>query len=176
MSTDASNSPFTHTYAAGSYTPIVTVTDKDGDQGSKSAATGAVSFLYKMSGILPPFNADGSSVFKYGSTIPVKVQITDCNSVPVSGLSPQIGTQLKSGADPTAGIDEVTSTSAADTGTTLRYDPTSGQYIYNLASKSLSDGSATYYVYVRESHSVGKTLTGAASVGQSYQQFGLKLR
>jgi hypothetical protein len=152
------------------------VTDKDTGQGSKSATTGATSFLYNMTAILPPFNADGSSIFKYGSTIPVKVQILDCNNTPVSGLSPQIGTQLKSSADPAGGIDEVVSTSAADTGTTLRYDPTAGQYIFNLASKSLSDGSALYYAYVREPHSTGKTNTGASSVGQSYQQFGLKLK
>jgi Cadherin-like domain len=165
-----------HSYSVGSFTITVSVTDKDGGTGSNSSASNAVSHLYAMSGILPPFNSDGSSVFKYGSTIPVKVQILDCTGAPVSGLAPQIGTQLKSSQDPAGSVDEVSSTSAADTGTTLRYDPTAGQYIYNLASKSLSDGSATYFVYVRESHSIGKTNTGAASVGQSYQQFALKLK
>jgi hypothetical protein len=176
VNSQGSIGPFTHTYAAGTYTPSVTVTDDDYDQGSKSASVAAVSFLYNMTGILQPFNADGTSIFKFGSTIPVKVQILDCNDTPVSGLSPQIGRQLKSSVDPGGSIDETISTSAADTGTTLRYDPTAGQYIYNLASKSLPDGSAMYYVYVREPHSTGKTNTGASAVGQSYQQFGLKLK
>lgn len=131
---------------------------------------------WTMSAILPPFNANGSSIWKYGSTVPVKVTITDCNGAPVPGLSPQIGTQLKSSSDPTAAIDEANSTSAADTGTTLRYDATAGQYIYNWASKSVADGSATYLMYVREPHSVGQAPDGAASVGQSYQQFALKLK
>ena len=43
-------------------------------------------------------------------------------------------------------------------------------------SKSLKDSSATYYLYVRESHSTGKGPTGAATVGQSYQKFGLKTK
>ena len=35
---------------------------------------------------------------------------------------------------------EATSTSAADTGNTFRYDPTNDQYIFNLATKPLSQG------------------------------------
>jgi Bacterial Ig domain len=175
-STQGSQPQHSHSYGAGAYTISVSVTDKDGGVGSGSTPTNAVSHFYSMTGILQPINSNGSSVFKYGSTIPVKVQILDCSGAPVSNLAPQIGTQLKSTADPAASIDEVTSTSAADTGTTLRYDATSGQYIYNLASKSLVDGSATYYVYVRESHSVGQTPTGGPSTGQSYQQFALKLK
>ena len=92
--------PYTHTYAPGIYTPKVTVTDKDGGSGNKSATTGAVSFLYNLGAILPPFNPDGSSVWKYGSTIPVKVRITDCNGSPVSTLKPKVGTSLNSSAPP----------------------------------------------------------------------------
>ncbi len=35
---------------------------------------------------------------------------------------------------------EAISTSAADTGNTFRYDPTNDQYIFNLATKPLSQG------------------------------------
>ena len=35
---------------------------------------------------------------------------------------------------------EATSTAAADSGNTFRYDSTNAQYIFNLATKSLSQG------------------------------------
>ena len=83
-----------HLYAAGSYAVSVSVTDKDGGTVSNSSAAGAVSFLYNVSGVLQPVNNtqahNDPSVFKYGSTIPVKIKVTDCNNLVVSGLSPQI--------------------------------------------------------------------------------------
>jgi hypothetical protein len=110
--------------------------------------------LYTMSGILPPFNPDGNSVFKYGSTIPVKVRITDCAGDPVPGLSPTVGYSLNNAGTPSVAINEaVYSTSAADTGNTMRYDATAGQYIFNFNSQSLPDSAATYFMRVSESHS-----------------------
>jgi hypothetical protein len=165
--------PYTHTYAPGVYTPKVTVTDKDLGSGNKSATTGAVSFLYNLGAILPPFNPDGSSVWKYGSTIPVKVRITDCNGSPVSTLKPKIGTSLNSSAPPTAAIDEAMSTSAADTDSVMRFDSTAGQYIYNYATKTLSDSNATYYMYVRGTDANGVIVTNPAQVSQ---KFGIKTK
>lgn len=165
-----------HTYGPGTYTIGISVTDKDSATGSGGSAQGAVSHSYDMTGILAPFNADGSSIWKYGSTIPVKVKITDCTAAPVPGLAPHVGTQLLSSSDPTAGILETASTSAADTTGVMRYDATAGQYIYNFASKSLADGNAKYMMYVREGSVTGQTNTGAATAGQSYKQFALKLK
>lgn len=156
-----------HDYSAGSYTISVSVTDKDDGTGNSSGSN-TVSLLYNMSAIQPPINADGSSIFKYGSTVPVKVRITDCNASPVSGLSPTIGVSMQSTNTPPATVNENTSsTSAADTGQVLRYDPTAGQYIYNLATKSavFTDQNASYWVSVRESHS---------SPSPVNQKFGLK--
>lgn len=140
------------------------------------SSSGVTPCAWTMSAILPPFNTDGSSSWKYRSTVPVKVRITDCTGAPVPGLSPQVGTQLKSSVDPAGGIDEATSTSAADTGTTMRYDASAGQYVYNWASASVSDPSATYYMYVREPNSMGQAPDGTPIFGQSYQQFALKLK
>lgn len=165
-----------HTYGPGTYTIGISVTDKDEGTGSGGSAPGAVSHRYNMTGILAPFNADGSSAWKYGSTIPVKMKITDCTGTPVPGLAPQVGTQLLSSVDPSGTIAETASTSAADTTGVLRYDATAGQYIYNFASKNLSDGSAKYMMYVRDPSVTGQTNTGAATAGQSYQQFALKLK
>lgn len=139
-------SGLTHTYAAGGpYTIVVTV--NDGDLGAGGTADSApFSLLYDVSGVLQPVNDtqahNDPSVFKYGSTIPVKIRVTDCDGLVVSGLTPQIAVQKLAGTTP-SGVDEpITSTSGADTGTTMRY--ADGIYIYNLATKSLADASATY--------------------------------
>lgn len=176
ISVAGTQSQQSHTYgAAGNYSISVTVTDDD--NGSDTDTSGTVSFTYNMSGILAPFNGDGSSVWKYGSTIPVKVKVTDCNAQPVPGLTLKIGTQQNSSVDPSGSVTEATaSTSAADTTGQLRYDATAGQYIYNFPSKSLADGSATYWMFVRGTDVIGKDNTGADAVGQSFQKFGLKLK
>jgi hypothetical protein len=158
---------------AGVHAAAVRVTDDD--TGQSSLATASTTVQYTMTGLLAPFNADGSSVWKYGSTVPVKVRITDCSGAPVAGLAPTVGTQLLSSSDPAAGIDEVSSTSGADTGSTMRYEG-SGQYGFNLATKSLADGSAQYYLFVRQAGSMGRNPAGALAAGQSWQRFGLRTK
>ncbi len=155
-----------HTYtAAGTYTIKVNGTDGD-DPANELVGNDAVSLLYNMSTkLLSPVNADGMSVFKYGSTIPMKIKITDCQGTSVSGLSPAIKFQ-KVSADAVTAINETTSTSAADTNNVMRYDSTNGQYIYNLASKSLVDPSATYRAVISEGNSTPNPMTS--------QNFGLK--
>jgi hypothetical protein len=150
VSTQGDAGLFSHTYAAGTYTPSVRVMDKDGATGTGSASSGAVSFLYDTSGVLQPVNNTQAhqdpSIFKYGSTIPVKIQVTDCDGVPVSGLSPKIGVKKVSSSTPGGTDETTTSTSGADTGTTMRWsDPL---YIYNLATRTLSDSSATYQIII----------------------------
>jgi hypothetical protein len=83
--------------------------------------------------MLEPINADNSSVFKLGRTIPVKIRITDCVSgEPVNTLSPNISLALVDlGGGP---VNELISSSAADEGTTMR-SAGSGQYIFNLSTK-----------------------------------------
>ena len=76
-----------HSYAAGSYT--ITVSVNDGDLGTDSK-TQAVSLLYNRTGFLQPINMDNSSNFKLGSTIPVKIKVTDCNGASVGTLVPQV--------------------------------------------------------------------------------------
>jgi hypothetical protein len=156
-STHATGSPatspvsgLTHTFGPGSHTVSVTVSDEDG--GTSAASTSTVSFLYSVTGVLQPVNDTQAhqdpSIFKYGSTVPVKIKVTDCLGASVAGLSPQISIRKVSGSTPPSGVDEaITSTSGADSGTTMRYDGTS-QYVYNLATKSLSDSSATYEIKI----------------------------
>jgi len=143
-----------HSYAAGSYTITVKVDDEDSFSSTTpdDQKTAGVSLLYNVSGVLQPVNdtqaKNDPSIFKYGSTIPVKIRVTDCIGTSVSGLAPQISVQKMSGSTP-SGIDEgVVSTSGADTGTTMRYDAAAQIYIYNLATKSLADQTATYQLKI----------------------------
>src|SRR5215217_3235541 len=157
-----------HSYGAGSYTLSVTVNDGDGGSDTDGSGVNGVSHLYGMSGILAPFNADGTSVWKYGSTLPVKVKITDCDNQPVSGLAPKVGTSLVSSSDPSISIDEASSTSGADTTGIMRYSAADGQYIYNFGSKNLTDPSATYYMTVKGTNSGGAIVTSPGMVQEKF--------
>lgn len=153
-----------HSYAPGTYT--ITVNVSDDDKGAAVAETASVSRNFAISGIQAPFNADGNSVFKHGSVAPVKVRITDCAGAPVPGLAPKISVIKISGTTPVTSINEpIDTVSAADSTGTLRYDSTTGQYIYNLATKSLTDGDAKYTVTVTEPGS-----------GSASQKFGVRTK
>ena len=88
------------------------------------------------SGVLQPVNADGSSVFKLGSTVPVKFQLTG-DSAGITNLAARLFlTKLSNGI---AGTEvEAESNSAADTGNVFRYS--GGQYQFNLGTRMLSEG------------------------------------
>ncbi|HYH47873.1 MAG TPA: PKD domain-containing protein, partial [Thermoanaerobaculia bacterium] len=154
VSPAASPLVLSHTYAAaGSYTATVAVSDDDGGTGS---ATAGVLVRLNTSGFLAPINADGTSVFKANSTIPVKIRFTDCDGSTPADLAPTIKLTMISGATPGLQINEPASTSAADTTGVMRFS--ANQYIYNLATKPLPDPSATYLLTVTIPSS-GQTFT-----------------
>jgi hypothetical protein len=154
-----------HSYSPGTYNISVNVADDDGGTDSVvTSGSDSVSLLYNLSGLLAPVNLNGTSVFKYGSTIPMKVTILDCDNLPVSGLSPSIKFRQISGTAPNTDINETVSTSAADTNNYMRYSD--GIYIYNLASKSLPDPTATYKAVISDASSSPNPLIS--------QLFGLK--
>ena len=122
-----------HVYAtAGNYTISVSVADDDGGSDSD---TDNVSLTWNDSGILQPINATGTpSVFKLGSTVPVKIKVFDCNGTAVNTLAPTI--ELKR-MDPTPASDvtEAPPAASADAGNTMRWSPDGQQYIFNLSTK-----------------------------------------
>jgi hypothetical protein len=132
-----------HTYAGtGSWTVSASVTDKDTGSDTSTSADNAVSLSYDTGlGILQPINYTGPrSAFKSGSTIPVKIRITDCNGLPVSGLGPKVTFTFGDPVpDGTALEDAVTTT--PDPGNIMRYSD--GQYILNLATKGKALGDYT---------------------------------
>ena len=94
------------------------------------------SFLW--SDVLQPVNVDDSSIFKLGSTIPVKFKLTGACAGITNLIAKIYVAKFDNGIEGT--VVEATSTAAADSGNTFRYDPTNAQYIFNLATKSLSQG------------------------------------
>jgi hypothetical protein len=131
-----------HNYAPGGpYTIDVSVNDGDGGTASAGGSASAFTVTYATSGILQPINITGTrSAFKLGSTIPVKVKITDCNGNPVSGLSPQISLTKLDATPEGSAIEDFYST-VPDQGTTMRFTGSPDyQYIYNLGTKNQSQG------------------------------------
>jgi hypothetical protein len=137
-----------HTYGAGTFHITVTVTDKDGGSGNSGSTGNNVALLYSTGqGILQPINYTGPrSAFKSGSTIPVKVKITDCNGAAVSSLSPQVSLRFLDGTPDGAAVEDFYST-VPDQGTTMRFTGSPDyQYIYNLGTKGRSSGDYTVTV------------------------------
>lgn len=95
---------------------------------------------YVYGGILPPIKPDGTSVFKLGSTVPVKFQLQDADGNSITNAVAGILLQKIVGGDPYGTPMDGDSTSAATTGNLFRYDSTSNQYIFNLGTKLLSEG------------------------------------
>lgn len=146
----------THTsgslFPAGTTTVTCSATDIAGNTG---AASFNVVVTYASTGILQPINADGTSVFKINSTVPVKIQLTGDSAGYADGsftikLAKLTGSVYGDDTEP------VVSTSA-HTGTTLRYDASSDQYIFNLGTKTLSAG--TYRVTVELDDGSTRTAT-----------------
>lgn len=95
---------------------------------------------------LQPINADGSSSFKQGSTIPLKFRVCDVNGVSI-GASGAVATpnapqlyQTTSGA-PSVNEDAVSTTPD----TAFRWSPTDQQWIFNLGTKNLAGGKTYFY-------------------------------
>jgi hypothetical protein len=85
-----------------------------------------------------PINSDGSSIFKLGKTIPVKFQLTGASTNITTAVANLSLTRLTSSVLGT--YVEATTNSAADTGSTFRYDASGGQYIFNLSTDGLTQG------------------------------------
>lgn len=96
-------------------------------------------YVYALGGIQQPINADGSSIFKIGSTIPVKFPLSDASGTPVSTAVATLSlAKISNGIEGT--YMEAVSRCAADSGNQFRYDSTAQQYIFNLATKELEKG------------------------------------
>jgi hypothetical protein len=164
----ASGSGISHTYAsAGSHTAKVRVTDDD--DGVSNDATTAVWVNYNLSAILQPVNdtrnGQPSSVFKYGSTIPTKVEISDCDGSHPSDLDVRVFYAKISGTPPAAGVDENAPATQPDAGNLMRFsDPI---YVFNWSTKKVDDPTCTVRLTV-------KIYDGSSPMQSTYSDIGLK--
>jgi hypothetical protein len=96
--------------------------------------------------VLQPINAHGGSVFKLGSTVPVKFRLT-AESAGISDATAKLYVgQVSNGiAGPEV---EAMSTSAATEGNRFRYDAESDQYVINWSTKALQTGRGTYQLRI----------------------------
>ena len=109
---------------------------------------------YCWSGVLPPVNPDGTSVFKARSTIPLKFRLIDCSA----GITDLVATLSYAKVDNSVAgaVNESVSTAAATTGNQFRYDPAADQYVFNWSTKGLSAG--TYRLLIDLGDGVARTV------------------
>jgi hypothetical protein len=126
-------------FPAGKTTVTCTTSDRAGNVATASF-TVWVQLRAPADGtfFLPPINADGSSIFKQGSTVPVKFKLTGA-SAGIANLTARLSvTKVSSGI---TGTDlEATSNGAANDGNLFRWDAGAGQYVFNLTTKPLTAG------------------------------------
>ncbi|GAB2766223.1 hypothetical protein GCM10027039_29010 [Terrabacter koreensis] len=134
----------------GTFNWTATATDKAGNAVSQS---GTYKVVYKFDGFQQPINDTAhqtgttTSIFKAGSTIPVKFQLRNSAGQSVqSAAAPVWLTPVKGGAM-NLPVDETAQTVTADSGSTYRYDATAQQYIYNW--KTPSTGGSYYQIGVK---------------------------
>jgi len=144
-------------HASGSSFPVGTTTvNCSATDAHGNIATGSftvtVSAVYTIVAFGQPINdpMNPMSVFKRGSTIPVKFQLTDQSGNPIDSTDASaIATNCQatidvnyigSGAGP---VDETINSTTANTGNCFRYDAASQTFIFNLGTKGLSTGTST---------------------------------
>ncbi|MGN6377658.1 MAG: MBG domain-containing protein, partial [Gaiellales bacterium] len=107
--------------------------------------------------VLQPVNADGSSVFKKGSTVPVKFRVCDANGVSIGTAGVITGNpgapMLAYKSSGVGGVDESVYSTTPDT--SFRWDPTAQQWIFNQSTNNLSAGVVyTYKIPLNDGTSI----------------------
>jgi hypothetical protein len=127
--------------ASGSLFPLganqVTCTATD-TAGNHSQCSFTVCVVYSWSGVLQPINADGSSVFRAGSTVPVKFQLTGA-SAGINNAVARLSYAKVSNNTP-GPVNEADAPGNATVGNLFQYDTTSGKYTFNWSTKGMTAG------------------------------------
>jgi hypothetical protein len=150
--------PSGSTFLLGTTLVNCSATDKAGNKAEESFK---VSVTYAWSGALQPINggstpeySDDTSIFKLGSTVPVKFTLTD-TSAGISGAVAKL--YAANVTNEVVGTEvETTSTATASSGNLFRYDDTSGQYIFNWSTKGLTAG--TYQLRIDLADGASRTV------------------
>src|SRR5262249_23597103 len=125
--------------------------DTLGNTGSK---TDSYSVMYASSGtcsgepghvIRQPINADGTSIFKQGSTVPAKFRVCDANgnSMGTAGVVTSFKVvQVIAGTVSSTVNEDVVSTTPDSA---FRWDASAQQWIFNISTKPLTVGNTYLY-------------------------------
>jgi hypothetical protein len=141
--------------STSSYLGSKTLTASYSGDGSFNSSTGTASHtvIFAPTGtcdgdaghqILQPINADGTSTFKQGSTVPAKFRVCDANGNSIGAPGTVTAFNLVSiiSGTTTQTVDETVVSTTPDT--SFRWDPTAQQWIFNISTKPL----ATHATYV----------------------------
>jgi hypothetical protein len=109
---------------------------------------------YTWSGVLQPINADGSSIFKLNSVVTVKFKLTGSSAGNPNLVAHLWLTKVSNGIEGT--VVEAVTNGTPDTGNQFRYDANNDQYIFNLATKTLTVG--TYILQIDLHDGVSRTV------------------
>jgi hypothetical protein len=130
------------TFPLGTSTVVCSAVDA---AGNKASASFKVRVSFAWSGFQPPINSDGTSIFKLGSTVPVKFQLVAPDGDFMRNAVAKI--YFAKISDGIVGLEvEAVSTAAATSGNLFRYDASSEQYVFNWGTKGLKSGAGTYMV------------------------------
>lgn len=141
------------------YTLTYSVTDSGGLSASVDRT---VVVKYRFDGFLQPINdtahqiGQDVSVFKAGSTVPVKFQLKRADGTVVRANAEPIWSIPVKGLPMNAAIDEGVYTLAPTSGLIYRWDSIDQQYIYNWSTKGLEAG---YWYHISASLDDGSTYT-----------------
>jgi hypothetical protein len=113
----------------------LTATDVAGNTATQTATFAVV---YNFIGFLPPIPNDGTGLFKLGSTVPVKFQLTDAKGTLISTAVAHLTIQMISGNTLQGTAIDATAPGNSDVGDLFRFDGT--QYIFNWSTQPLSTG------------------------------------
>lgn len=147
--------PPSGSYFLGTKTVTCTATDLAGNTG---VGTFTVTVTFSASNFLQPINIDPNniSIFRLGSTVPVKFQLTGASSA-VTNATAKLYVAKATNAVLGEELEAVTSTPAS-TGNLFRYDATSNQYIYNWGTKGGGNTSGTYQLRLDLGDGVQRTV------------------
>jgi hypothetical protein len=115
---------------------------------------GIMTMPYIFSGFLQPINDTGHqtgqnlSVFKSGSTVPVKFQLKKYDGTIVQAKELPVWLTPQKGSTMSASVDESVYSDPGTSGNVFKWDSTSQQYVYNWSTKGLSSG-YWYKIYVK---------------------------
>ncbi|GAB4362793.1 MAG: hypothetical protein Kow00128_02910 [Deltaproteobacteria bacterium] len=108
---------------------------------------------YEFLGFMPPVRIDGSSVFKQGSTIPIKFQLKDRSGHFAADVTARLVLQKFSDGVPVGEPIDATPAGGSDSGNIFRYDVTANQYVYNLKTGGFSAGTWKVIVFLEDGSS-----------------------